>query len=265
MNLRNPHLHVLLGALECRAFDELNDVADYIWKSPRLLTHEKNFEQEKMAAYFPNGGEAADDRRHHESTKLNATFPRLIALGNLFAVLSVFENYVLLLLQILREHDKTVPEHALGRGISDHLKATKAYGAEPYNAKYYEQVCIAISIRNCLMHANGLLAVFGKAEVLKTQIVQRRYLLDNRKGRTARGQSSCKDYVAKDYVAIEDSGLGDQVVVTNSYSHLVCFYVREYFCALCGSLNPNTALRPLTFEMDPEELAPEPPYQGPLM
>jgi hypothetical protein len=261
MNLRNPDLYVALGELEWKAFNELNDVSDYIYKSPRLLRHEATLEQYKLDTYFPDGGETADIRWHHESKKLNETFPRLIAVGNLFAVLSIFENYVLLLLKILQEHDATVPKHDLSQGLTAYLKATKAYGAEPYDAKYYEQVCAAISIRNCLMHAKGLLAAFRKADALKTLISQRRFLCsDNRKRRAERGRSS-----GSDVVTIEDSELGDQLVITNDYSHLVCHYLTEYFRALCGTLNPITALRPMTYEIDPQDLAPESPYQGPLM
>ena len=99
MNLQNPDLYVALGELEWKAVHELNDVSDYIYKSPRLLKHERTLEQQKLDAYFPDGGINADIRWRYESKKLNETFPRLIAVGNLFAVLSIFENYVLLLLK----------------------------------------------------------------------------------------------------------------------------------------------------------------------
>lgn len=106
MNLGTPDLHVLLGELEWSAFNELNDVSDYIYKSPRLLTHEKDLEMRKLAAYFPEGGITADIRNHYESIKLNVTFPRLIAMGNLFLVLSVFENYVLTCLGFCRNRTR---------------------------------------------------------------------------------------------------------------------------------------------------------------
>ncbi len=60
--------------------------------------------------------------------------------------------------------------------MAANLKATKAYGAGPYDAKYSEQVCAAISIRNCLMHAKGLLAASRSADALKNQITQRKFL-----------------------------------------------------------------------------------------
>jgi len=261
MRLRNPELNALLGKLEWQAFHELNDISDYIWKSPRLLTHEKTLEQQKLETYFPDGGRTAEIRRHYESVKLNETFPRLIAVGNLFSTLSVFENYVLLLLNLLQEHSTTLPKHESSQGVAAHLKAAKVYGAAPYDAKYYEQVCVAISIRNCLMHAKGLLAAFRSGEALKTQIKQCKFLCsDDRKRRAVRGKS-----LGSDLVSIEQAELGEQLAITNEYSHHVCFYLREYFCALCGTLNPNTALRPAIHEIDPRELAGKLSYKGPIM
>jgi hypothetical protein len=162
-------LQTLLGELEWKAFNDLNDVSDYIWKSPGFLAYEQAAERRKMAAYFPNGGETAEIRQQVESVKLMETFPRLIAVANLFVALSVFENHVLLLLKVLQEHDKTAGKQELRQGIKRHLEATKMHGADPYGAQYYEQVCVAISIRNCLMHAKGLLAGSREAEALKAQ------------------------------------------------------------------------------------------------
>lgn len=260
MNLRVTYLHVLLGELEWSAFSELSDVSDYIWKSPRLLTHEKDLEMRKLKAYYPEGGISADIRNHYESIKLNETFPRLIAVGNLFLVLSVFENYVFNLLRILQEQKPIVPRPEMNRGVAEHLKTTKAYGADPFDAKYYEQVLTAISIRNCLMHAKGLLAAFRQAEALRTQIRDCKFLSpDLRKSRSERERSSVSDEVT-----IEGTGLGEQLVITNGYSHMACSYLSGYFCALCGTLNPNTALRPMVYYADPRDLSPDPAYQGPI-
>jgi hypothetical protein len=261
MNDQHQALHVLLGELEWNAFRDLNDIQDFIWKSPRLLAHETALEREKLATYFPDGGLNADIRWQNESKKLNETFPRLIAVGNLFSALSVFENYVLLLLKILQENVKDIPKQALGHGVAKHLEATKAYGVDPGGLKYYEQIRVAISIRNCLMHASGLLSAFGKAEALKAQVAQRRYMSSNTKSfQTERARPP-----SRDVVSVEASELGDKLVITNDYSHTVCSYLREYFSALCGSLNPDTSLRPLIYYLDPLDVKPKPPHQGPIM
>jgi len=250
-----------LGQLEWKAFNELNDVSDYIWKSPRFLEYEKTAEQRKMQIYFPEGGRIAEIRRHYESTKLNETFPRLIAVANLFVALSVFENYVLLLLKTLQEHDTGAPKQELRQGIKRHIEATKSYGADPYRAQYYEQISVAISIRNCLMHAKGLLTGSREAEVLKTQIEQLKFLCsDNRKRRADQGRS-----IESDVVRIEISALGEELVITNNYAHLVCFYLNEYFRALCGTLNSNAALRSIVQMCDPRDLKPESPNKDTVM
>ncbi|MEG9433741.1 hypothetical protein [Terriglobus sp. ADX1] len=251
MSLLKLNLYFLLGELEWNAFRELNDVADYVYKSPRLLEHEKDLERWKLATYFPEGGPTADLREHLESVKLNQTFPRLIATANLFLSLSVFENHVFSLLRVLQEQNPTVPREGLGQGVAAHLKAMKAYGAEPYHQPQYEQVLVALSIRNCLMHAKGSLAVFRQAEALRTQVNHRRFLgPDLRKRRFELGRSP-----AEDEVMIEGTGLDERLVITNSYAHIACSDLRDYFCALCGTLNPNTALRPMPSYMHPRALS----------
>ena len=62
-----------------RAYLEFTDVADYIWKSPRLIEHETKIETRKLKDYFPNNEEHAKLRWHFESNKLNSVFPYLIA------------------------------------------------------------------------------------------------------------------------------------------------------------------------------------------
>ncbi len=261
MKLRSPHLHLLLGELEWNAFNELNDISDYVYKSPRLLTHEKDLERRKLAAYFPQGGISAGIRSHYESVKLNETFPQFIAMGNLFLVLSVFESYVSELLKILQDQNPAVPKLELSRGVKDHLKATKAYGAKPYDARCYEQVHTAICIRNCLMHAKGLLASCRQADDLRTRINDCKFLSpDLRKRRSERERSSVRDEVT-----IEGAGSGERLVITNNYASLACSYSREYFCALCGMLNPNAALRPVVHHVDPQDLSPDRAHQGPNM
>ena len=148
----------------------------------------------------------------------------------------------------------------MSRGVPDHLKATKAYGAEPYNAKYYEQVLTAISVRNCLMHAKGLLAAFRQAEALRTRIIHCKFLSSDLRKR----RSEQERFSASDEVTIEGTGLGEQLVITNGYAHLACSYLRDYFCALCGTLNPNTALRPMAHCMDPSDLSPDWAHHGPI-
>jgi len=175
----------LLGELEWTASHELNDVSDCMWKSPKMFSHDRALEQYKLAVYFPNSGVAANLRRRYEFKRLNETFPRLIAGGNLFWALSVFENYVLILLEILQEHKATVPKHESRPCLAAHLKALKAYGADPYNAKYYEQVYVAISIRNCLMHTKAFLATFGDSNALRNQISQRMLLCSEDRKRDA--------------------------------------------------------------------------------
>lgn len=40
-----------------RAYREFTDVADYIWKSPKLIRHETELETQKIKDYFPKDEE----------------------------------------------------------------------------------------------------------------------------------------------------------------------------------------------------------------
>jgi hypothetical protein len=88
------------------AYFEFTDVADYIWKSPRLIESEFKLEIEKLNAYFPVKGDDKQDaqnikyrkmRWQHERKKLTAIFPYLMATGNLFSIISLFETYCFIL------------------------------------------------------------------------------------------------------------------------------------------------------------------------
>jgi hypothetical protein len=106
-----------LGQLKSRAFSEFNDVGDFIWKSPRFLIHETTLEKEKLKDYFPEGGETARLRWQHESAKLGSTFPYLIAIGNLFSATSLFETYLLLLVELLQETTTITIDKTKGQGF----------------------------------------------------------------------------------------------------------------------------------------------------
>jgi hypothetical protein len=50
-----------LHALAHSAYSEFGDIADYVWKSPRLIEAETKLEIEKLKAYFPLSGSRDKD------------------------------------------------------------------------------------------------------------------------------------------------------------------------------------------------------------
>ncbi|WOJ88836.1 hypothetical protein RZS28_13605 [Methylocapsa polymorpha] len=91
-----------LEGLASQAFSEFSEAADYYWKSARLIDSELKSEALKLSDYYPLSGEEKADRiaiklrkfrwtREHR--KLTGVFPYLIAAGNLFSCVSLFEVF----------------------------------------------------------------------------------------------------------------------------------------------------------------------------
>jgi hypothetical protein len=115
------------------------------------------------------------------------------------------------------------PTGNIPRGIYKVIKAFRSYGVRSESLKYYEQVIVATKIRNCLIHANGLLAASSNQAELRAAIA-RRIFFEN-ENRNRKRASTAIHIVADD--------LGDRICITNEYSHVANFYLREYFVRLC--------------------------------
>ena len=85
---------------------EFSQISDYIWKSPRLLDQETKLENQKIAEYFPDDPKLAELRWQRESPKIDKVFPYLIALGNMFSVMSTFEVYLLIISNLITLESK---------------------------------------------------------------------------------------------------------------------------------------------------------------
>jgi hypothetical protein len=86
-----------LKHLSASAQLEFEDVADFLWKVPRFIEHERQLELTKLDDYFPDNPELRERRWMFEFSKLNHTFQYLVATGNLFCAVSLFETYLLVL------------------------------------------------------------------------------------------------------------------------------------------------------------------------
>ncbi|MFO0738192.1 MAG: hypothetical protein U0270_20030 [Labilithrix sp.] len=200
------------------AFD---DAADYIWKAPKLLKHETREELAKLDAYFPNDLESQAFRWHFEERKLQSVFPRLMATGNLFAVVSLFEVYCLRLASIMTRQSGESLSGVSGWGLERSLTALKNAGLRPREQPLWGQVRTALMIRNCLFHANGLLNHSRDADALREVARSRVHLI-----------ASHRHPHNSDLLQIIASRFGDQAVITNEYAWIVCSYLRDYLFAL---------------------------------
>lgn len=216
-----------LQKLSARAQREFVDVSDFIWKAPRLIDHERKLELTKLDDYFPDHPELRERRWKMESHKLDHTFPYLIAAGNLFSVVSLFESYLLLLAGELQPHTTVQLKNVKGQGVSRLFKFFRSAGVIPERVLLHEQVQAAIKIRNCLTHASGMLAWSRENDDLRKIQRTSAYLSpEHRKMRLDKGREF-------DEVLVGESPLGDRIIVDNQYCHVLCSYLSTYFSELC--------------------------------
>jgi len=213
--------------LAVSAYQEFSDAIDYIWKAPRLLDQEKEKELEKLQTYYPSNPKMAEIRWSQEFKKLNSTFPHLMATGNLFMVASLFETYLILLAKDIEDKIDVKLSQVKGQGYSRIINYFKDIGLPYDSVALYHQVEASLKIRNCLVHAGGLLN-WSKDELAIRQVVKSGTFLSC----NHRGQQKGKDSYFGE-VGIVESKLGDRIEITNEYSWLSCSYFRDYFLGLC--------------------------------
>ena len=213
-----------------RAYREFCEATDFIWKSPNLIKHETAVELKKLKAYFPDNPEAQKERWDYQSTKLNNTFPYMIAIGNLFTVLSLFESYLLSLAIKLQSPTGRSISDEKGQGISRLFSYLKALGLMPSNISLYQQVQAAIMVRNCFTHASGILSWSRDESKLRKLLESGHYLSpEHRKKRI-------KSNRPFDELSITTSALGDRIAASNEYAWIISNYIRDYFSMLCGNI-----------------------------
>jgi hypothetical protein len=147
----------------------------------------------------------------------------------------LFEFYVLRLASIAEPRSHIELNKA---GIRDLLKYLKQAGLVDYDIlqtiglvrkqglRLWEQVDAAIEIRNSLIYASGVLSYFNNTSKIR-DIVKRGTFL------SAKDQARCTSEQSGEYIKIVPSELGDRLQVTNQYPYVLCFYLREYFEAMC--------------------------------
>lgn len=210
-----------------RAYQEFSDIADYIWKAPRLLDHEREVELDKLPEFYPKDPETAEERWRRESRKLDSIFPYLIATGNLFSVTSLFEAYLILLAQDLEKSTGVSISSARGQGASRIFNYLKLIGIKFSSVELYHQMDAALQIRNCLVHASGILSWSRYENELRRIQKSGVFLSPDHRSRRNANKGEINE------VQIVESHLGDRIQITNKYSWLACWYFRDYFMGLC--------------------------------
>jgi hypothetical protein len=155
------------GNLAAQASEEFVNLGDFIYKAPRLIDHERELELSKLDLYFPSGGMGRELRWESERHKLDHVFPYMIATGNLFALLSLFESYMFALCVGLQKSTPVKLSNVPGTGVNRLFKFLEKVGVTAGQVPLYPQVQAAIRIRNCLIHASGVLSWTHKDDSLR--------------------------------------------------------------------------------------------------
>lgn len=246
LNLRPPEgLSREFIYLAHQALHEFDDVGDFIWKIPSFLDHETKLEKRKLKSYFPLSGNEEKDafstwlrstRWAEESNKLENVFPHLIATGNLFTVLALFEAYCLKLGKILERQTGRSIQSVSGQGISRIFKFYSSVGVQYRTIRYYEQIDAALRIRNCLIHAEGLLSWSREERTLREMVQNRTYLQPELRAKKETPKS------IRHRVSIVGGEIGDRLKITNDYAFDVVWYAKNYIIAaaeMAHFLTPN--------------------------
>lgn len=223
--------HDLFRRLAASMLHEFDNLRDYVWKTPNLIEHERFIEEEKLRAYFPITGDPKGDevaqrlrqtRWYYESQKLLVSFPNWMATGNLFLSLALFESYCLRLVKLIEQRSCLFLADTRGRGTSKIFAFLEASGIDIFKRSYCREIQVSLRIRNCLIHAEGLLELDKDEKSLRRIIANGRYLAPEHIERRRRRK------LPIDEIGIAASDLGDRIVVSNDYPHVITTYARDF-------------------------------------
>jgi hypothetical protein len=204
--------------LAAPAFWHFGDVLDVIWKAPDFIDAQREMELESLrcAGDSSNG----HTRWHFEHRKLWGVFPGLLANANTFLVTSLLELHLRMILEQVSEGTPPKPQ----RGIRETLSLLKHQGFRVEATNRWSQIDALIRIRNCLMHAAGVLHRSKDSDALEQLVTRRAYL----------APTHAAEELGEETVRIIEQRFGRRLVVNNMYAWLAAAYCREFIVELCG-------------------------------
>ena len=238
MSKGKPSLSNELKQLGNQAYFEFCNVADYVWKNPRFIENEINIEKEKLGLYFSDNKKMAKLRWQRESRNLTRVFPYLMAVGNLFSAASLFESYILLLCEVLDRHHGVPVNTVRGNGTARLFEHLKAHGLAPSSIPLSDQIQAGIKIRNCLVHAMGVLSRSRDDKELRRVVSSGTYL--SREDRERRKKLG----VISDKILVVGTPHGDRIQISNDYCFILVSYFRDYFVDVCSEASKKRKKAP---------------------
>ncbi len=219
--------------------EDFNALLDYIWKSPRFIRYESEFEEKKLEGYFPEEEAKSDPhveflrnaRKYFEDKQL-LRFPRYISTSNLFLATSLFEHYLYAICRGFEQLCDCKVTEQRGNGCERFFRFLEKAGLKPRNAPLYVQVDAALTIRNTLLHANGDLRLSRERQ--KVEDISNRKLFMEPDRRKSPGMTD--DWGNKEVYISSDN---DHMNINNFYSYRAAVQYREYLLDISQPLCPE--------------------------
>ncbi|MNE76792.1 hypothetical protein D3C80_1730520 [compost metagenome] len=108
-----------------------------------------------------------------------------------------------------------------GAGSEKIFNYFRKLGIPPENIAMHEPIKCAQKIRNCLMHAGGLLQLSKDADTIRTIVERKSYLCSEDRGRYINSSET-------ELVSIGFYFIGEKVSIEHNYPHLLCNYISRY-------------------------------------
>lgn len=228
-----PETYLPTSDLGLTFYSDFNDLLDFIWKLPEFVEQQRLIELNKLEIYFPFSGDADKDQRvlslrnmrtslHHR--RLNELFPDALATSSFLMGVSWHERNLLLLCKKISA--KLNINLGKNHGVGGLWKFLQKSEIPIERSRNYAEVKIAYDIRNCFIHAGGLLEFSNSAAALRS-IVNNKTYLPIRLRTIPQGEHWNPN------VDIASSELGETIRLSGNFSYYAANILKENVCDLC--------------------------------
>ncbi len=208
------------------------DIGDFVFKSKSSIDQERKIEQRKINDYFPAGIDEQTDalrrlRAERAVQRIEHTYPYMLATGNFYAVLSLLETFLLMLVKetsVLFDQDY---REATGVGLEKIYSHLRGVGVDLNKAENYQAVSSAFTFRNCLIHCGGVLELSRDGQKIKRILSQRQHLSG-----VARENAKKESHRVNSIAFVGQGNFGERLLINNDYAHLVSSYASAYFSSV---------------------------------
>lgn len=227
------------SSFEEQISEEFEHIIDFVWKSNRLISEEKEREEKIYSMYEKTSDKnmvIANLRWKYESFKINKVFPYLTNVSNLFTLISILEHNLLKLAKEIEKRDSSLLlQDIRGTGIKKLFEYFKKKSINLENVDFFKQIQTSIKIRNCFFHASGVL-LWSKDDIELRNIVKNKTFFD-KELRENPDVTNDKDWI----ITIVESDYGQQLQLTHNYTFILSSYIKDFLTSLCRFLGEKYA------------------------